>query len=95
LQPALASLVTQGYLRDEGATLTPGGIAAYAQLIEAGRKGLEKLLTGWPVEQQAEMASTIRGLAERLLSDDFGDRLLAAGTRLRAVAGAAQSAQAE
>lgn len=86
LQPALDALENDGYVtRHDGIlSLTRTGAAAYARLVEARRKGLETFLRGWSPEQQTEMAGAVRSLAERFLSDDFGDALLSSQTRLRA-----------
>lgn len=84
LQPALDALIAKGFVHNEVPSLTRAGAGAYALLIEARRKGLEALLEGWPPGQQLEMASTLRALAERFLSDDFGKDLEASKSRMRA-----------
>jgi EmrB/QacA subfamily drug resistance transporter len=90
LQSTLDELESKGYIGRNGETLAllETGVVAYRRLVDAREKGLEMLLQGWSPEQQLEMASTVRSLAERLLSDDFADVLLASQTRLRAAANA-------
>ncbi|MGH8116812.1 MAG: MFS transporter [Rhodanobacteraceae bacterium] len=89
LQPMLDALADGGFVeRRAGAVaLTRRGHAAYARLLDARSRGLERLLRGWPPEQQAEMAGTIHSLAERLLSDDFADAMSAFRTSIQTVAG--------
>ncbi|MGH8110621.1 MAG: hypothetical protein ACREPF_02350 [Rhodanobacteraceae bacterium] len=79
LQPMLDALGDGGFVeRGAGAVaLTRRGHAVYARLLDARSRGLERLLRGWPPEQQAEMAGTIHSLAERPLSDDFADAMSA------------------
>lgn len=93
LQPALDDLQGNGYMERSGeiVCLTAAGDDAYARLAEARSKGLGKLLRGWPPEQQAEMTSTVRTLAEKFLSEDFDDVLAASRTRMQAAARAAKS----
>jgi DNA-binding MarR family transcriptional regulator len=90
LQPTLDELESKSYIgrHGEALSLLESGAVAYRRLVDAREKGLEMLLHGWSPEQQLEMASTVRSLAERLLSDDFADVLLASQTRLRATANA-------
>ncbi len=85
LQPALDELERRGYIGRDGETLAllDAGAAAYRRLVDAREQGLETLLRGWPAEQQLEMASTVRSLGERMLSDDFADVLLAATSGAR------------
>ncbi|HLI18620.1 MAG TPA: MFS transporter [Rhodanobacteraceae bacterium] len=86
LEPALETLAAKHYVqRDAGIIrVTQAGQATFARLCDASRQGLEKLLRGWPEEQQHEMATTLRRLAERFLSEDFDETL--ASARLRATA---------
>jgi EmrB/QacA subfamily drug resistance transporter len=88
LQPALDALESKGYIgrRGETLSLSEAGALAYRRLVDARERGLEVLLRGWSPEQQLEMASTVRTLAEQLLSEDFADVLLASQTQLRATA---------
>jgi MFS family permease len=88
LQPTLDELESKAYIGKNGETLSllEPGVVAYRRLVDAREKGLDTLLRGWPPEQQLEMASTVRSLAERMLSDDFADALLDSQTRLRATA---------
>jgi EmrB/QacA subfamily drug resistance transporter len=90
LQPTLDELESKGYIGRNGETLSllETGAGAYRRLVDAREKGLEMLLRGWSPEQQLEMASTVRSLAEQLLSDDLADILLASQTQLRATANA-------
>ena len=71
----VAGLGAHGFVVPEDLSLTETGANAYRRLVEAGRTGLEKLLTGWPPEQQAEMGDTISALADGFLSDDFDEKL--------------------
>lgn len=86
LQPALDDLQGNGYIAcvDETVCLTTLGDGAYARLVKARSKGLEKLLRGWAPEQQAEMADTVRTLAEKFLSEDFDDLLAASKAAVQA-----------
>jgi hypothetical protein len=86
LQPALDGFLSKGYIDSKVPALTQMAAPVYALLVEAGRKQLETLLRAWPPEQQAEMACTIRALAERFLSDEFGKDLESSKIRTRAAA---------
>lgn len=59
-------------------TLTAEGRQARGQLIAAYREGLAHLLEGWSPEQEAELAALLTRMADRLLTDDAGDRRLVA-----------------
>jgi DNA-binding MarR family transcriptional regulator len=91
LQAVLARLADRACIDrgDEMVSLTRSGEAVYARLLEQRRKGLDQLLQGWPPDQKAQMAETIRSLADRLLSEDFGRDLGASRRQLRAISGGA------
>ncbi len=88
LQPALDRLAGKACINQEdgNVALTRDGSAIYSRLVDLRVQRLEHLLHGWPAEQRAEMVDTLRSLAERLLSDDFGNFLAASRSQLRAVA---------
>lgn len=89
LQPALDRLVGKTWIHRENGnlTLTRDGAAIYSRLVDLRTRRLEHLLRGWPADQRAEMVDTLRSLAERLLSDDFGSILADSRSQLRAIAG--------
>jgi DNA-binding MarR family transcriptional regulator len=91
LQAVLARLADRACIvrGDDMVSLTRSGEAVYARLLEQRRKGLDQLLQGWPPDQKAQMAETIRSLADRLLSEDFGRDLGASRRQLRAISGGA------
>ena len=64
-----------------------GAEAVHARLLEQRRKGLDKLLQGWPPDQKAQMSETIRRLADGLLSDDSGRDLSGSRRQLQAISG--------
>ncbi|MGH8214601.1 MAG: MFS transporter [Rhodanobacteraceae bacterium] len=87
LQPVLERLAGKACVArvEEMVSLTRSGEEVYARLLEQRRRGLDKLLQGWPPDQKAQMAETIWRLADRLLSDDFGRDFSASRRQLHAL----------
>ncbi|MGH2515198.1 MAG: EmrB/QacA family drug resistance transporter, partial [Ktedonobacterales bacterium] len=59
-------------------TLTPAGQQAHDRLVAAQRSELDHLLEGWSPDQESELAALLTNMAQRLLTDDAGDRALVA-----------------
>jgi EmrB/QacA subfamily drug resistance transporter len=79
--PVLHDLEERALIRDDAHSysLTDAGRATYTALADARQQRFERFLTGWSPEQQREMISTVRSLADQLLSDDL-EAVLAAST---------------
>ena len=72
----------------EALTLTPTGQRARDRLVAAHREELAQLLEGWSPDQESELAALLTHMAQRLLTDDTGDRAVVAAHTAVGVAGA-------